>query len=326
MKMKKQMKSDLPLKVFSVVIAICLWFYVVQVQSPDMDRVIKGVPVVFTQKNILEEKNLIVLNDNEHTIDIKIRGSRKYVMEVSSEDVTVLADVSNIESTGRHIVFTNIVLPYANLEVINKNPSMLSVDVDDLVTVEKPVEAVIEGAPKDSYMVGNLTANPQTVKIQGPKTIIDGIQSVAAFVDVDGKSADTAGTVPVRVLGTNNKEIKSQLLTFSTGEIEVHAELLKTKTVKLEPVFTESFHTSDELVLDENSIKEIKIAGVQTMVDSLNAIKTKPIAAADLNENGEVTVKLDLPQGVRSLDGDSFTLRFGRKPPAGTPSGTPAAP
>lgn len=326
MKMKKQMKSDLPLKVFSVVIAICLWFYVVQVQSPDMDRVIKGVPVVFTQKNILEEKNLIVLNDNEHTIDIKIRGSRKYVMEVSSEDVTVLADVSNIESTGRHIVFTNIVLPYANLEVINKNPSMLSVDVDDLVTVEKPVEAVIEGAPKDSYMVGNLTANPQTVKIQGPKTIIDGIQSVAAFVDVDGKSADTAGTVPVRVLGTNNKEIKSQLLTFSTGEIEVHAELLKTKTVKLEPEFTESFHTSDELVLDENSIKEIKIAGVQTMVDSLNTIKTKPIAAADLNENGEVTVKLDLPQGVRSLDGDSFTLRFGRKPPAGTPSGTPAAP
>ena len=85
MKMKKQMKSDLPLKVFSVMIAICLWFYVVQVQSPDMDRVIKGVPVVFTQKNILEEKNLIVLNDNEHTIDIKIRGSRKYVMEVSSE-------------------------------------------------------------------------------------------------------------------------------------------------------------------------------------------------------------------------------------------------
>ena len=32
------------------------------------------------------------------------------------------------------------------------------------------------------------------------------------------------------------------------------------------------------------------------------------------------TVKLDLPQGVRSLDGDSFTLRFGRKPPAGTPA------
>lgn len=315
--MKKQIKSDLPLKVFSVVIAICLWLYVVQVQSPDIDRVIKGVPVVFTQKDVLEEKNLIVLNDNEHTIDIKIRGSRKYVMDVGSEDVTVLADVSNIESTGRHIVFTNIVLPYANLEVINKNPSMLSVDVDDLVTVERPVEVVTEGMPKDSYVVGNISANPQSVTIQGPKTIIDGIKSVAAVVEVDGKTADVAGTVPVRVLGTNNKEIKSQMLTFSTAEIEVHAELLKTKSVQLEPVFTDSFHDADTLVLDENSIKEINIAGVQALVDSLTFVKTKPISADDMNENGEVLVQLDLPQGVRSQDGDSFTLRFSRKPPNG---------
>ncbi len=321
--MKKQIKSDLPLKIFSVIIAICLWLYVVQVQSPDIDRVIKGVPVVFTQKDVLEDKNLIVLNDNEHTIDIKIRGSRKYVMDVSNEDVTVLADVSNIESTGRHVVFTNIVLPYANLEVINKNPSMLSVDVDDLVTVERPVEVVTEGAPKDSYIVGNLSSNPQNVTIQGPKTIIDGIKSVGAVVDIDGKTADTAGTVPVRVLGTNNREIKSQMLTFSTAEIEVHAELLKTKSVQLEPVFSESFHTDNELVLDENSIKEIKIAGVQTLVDSLTFVKTKPISSDDINENGEVTAHLDLPQGVRSQDGDSFTLRFSHQPPAGAPSKSP---
>jgi len=31
-----------------------------------------------------------------------------------------------------------------------------------------------------------------------------------------------------------------------------------------------------------------------------------------------VTVTLDLPQGVRSLDGESFTLRFSKKPPATT--------
>ncbi|MGN1058915.1 MAG: YbbR-like domain-containing protein [Clostridia bacterium] len=316
--MKKQLKSDLALKIFSVVIAVCLWFYVVQVQSPDIDRVIKGVPVVFTQKNVLEEKNLILLNDNEHTIDIKIRGSRKYVMDVNSENLTVLADVSNIETTGRHIVFTNIVLPYANLEVINKNPSMLSVDVDDLVTVEKPVEVLTEGTPKDSYMVGNLTANPQKVTIRGPKTIIDGIKSVAAVVDVDGKTADTAGMEPVRVLGTNDKEIKSQLLTFSTAEIEVRTEILKTRTVELEPSFTESFQEmTEQYILDESSIREVKIAGAQALVDSLTAVKTKSISASDLNANGEVTVKLELPPGVRSLDGDSFTLRFSKKlPPA----------
>lgn len=71
------------------------------------------------------------------------------------------------------------------------------------------------------------------------------------------------------------------------------------------------------MVLDENSIKEINIAGVQALVDSLTFVKTKPISADDMNENGEVLVQLDLPQGVRSQDGDSFTLRFSRKPPNG---------
>ncbi len=313
--MKKYLNSDSALRFFSVIIAVCLWFYVVQVQSPDMNRKIKGVPVVFTQKNMLEAKNLILLNDKEHTIDIEIRGPRKYVMDVDSENLTVLADVSNIEATGRHIVFTNIVLPYANLEVTNKNPSMLSVDVDHLVTVEKPVEVLTEGTPKSSYIVGDLSAEPKEITIRGPKTIIDGIKSVAAIVDVNNKTADTAGVEPVRVLGTNDKEIKSQLLTFSTAEIEVRAELLKTKSLDLNPVFTAaSQKIADEYILDKNSVKEIKVAGVQALVDDLNAIDTKPIDFYQLNSDGELTVKLNLPQGVRSLDGDGFTLRFSRKP------------
>ncbi|MBE7048981.1 MAG: hypothetical protein E7393_06415 [Ruminococcaceae bacterium] len=309
--MKKQINSDSALKIFSVVIAVCLWFYVVQVQSPDMDRVIKGVPVVFTQKNILEEKNLILLNDNEYTIDIKIHGSRKYVMDVDDENLTVLADVSNIESTGRHAVLTNIVLPYANLEVINKNPSMLSVTVDDLVTVEKPVEVLTEGTPKDSYVVGSLTADPEKIAVKGPKTIVDGIKSVATIVDVGGKSADIASVEPARALGTNNKEIKSQLLTFSTSEIEVRTEILKGKTVEIEPVFSSAFReTAKELVLDESSISEVKIAGVPTLVDALTTVKTKVISASAIDADGKVTVKLDLPSGVQSLDGDTFILKF----------------
>lgn len=314
--MKKRLNSDSALKIFSVVIAICLWFYVVQVQSPDIKRRIKGVPVVFTQKNVLEEKDLILLNDNEHTIDIEIRGSRKYVMDVNHENLTVLADVSNIESTGRHIVFTNIVLPYANLEVINKNPSMLTVDVDHLITTEKPVKVITEGNPKSSYVVGDVSANPESVTIRGPQTIIAGIDYVAAVVDVDNKSSDTAGVESLRVFGTNNKEIKSQLLTFSTSEIEVRAELLKTKTVQLEPKFdAASASVIDQYILDENSIKEVKVAGIQTLIDNLSAIQTKPISRADLEKDGgDVTVALDLPQGVRSLDGESFTLRFSKKP------------
>ncbi len=305
--MKKQIKSDAVLKIFSAVIAICLWFYVVQVESPDMDRTIKNIPVVFSQQSTLEDKNLILLNDNEYTVDVKIHGPRKYAMDVDRKNLTVLADVGNISSTGQHVITTSVVLPYANLEVVNKNPSTLTIDVDHLVTVEKPVEVHADGTPKAPFVVGNLTANPETVSITGPKSIIDGIQTVAATMDVSNKSTDAAALMPLKVFGNNDNEIRSQLLSVSSEEVEVRAEILKSKTVALTPQFT---NDASQYELDESSIKEIRVAGVQTLVDALSSAQTEPISTNDINENGEVTVELSLPQGIKSLDGDTFTLRF----------------
>lgn len=314
--MKKTMKSDLALKIFSAVIAVSLWFYVVQVENPDMNKTIKNVPVVFSQQQSLEEKGLIFLNDIEHTIDVEVRGSRQYVMDVDSKNMTVLADISGIDSVGRHTVHTNVVLPYANLQLINKKPSTLTVEVDELSAVKKPIEVLTEGTPKDSYAVGNLTTSAEEITVKGPKTLIDSIQSVAVMVDVSGKTADVIGMAPITVLDTNGKEIKSQLLTFSETEVEVHAEILKTKTMELELVFSENAQNlQNDYVLDESSVKEIRIAGAQALLNVMSKVKTKPISDRDMDANGEVTVELDLPLGVRSLDGESFVLRFNRRLP-----------
>jgi len=305
--MKKQLKSDSALKVLSLVIAIALWFYVVQVESPDINRTIKDVPVVFTQKSLLEERQLILLNDNEYTIDVEIRGSRKYAMEINRENLTVLADVGNIESTGQHVVLTSTVLPYANIQVVDKNPSTLTVDVDHLITAKKPVEVMAEGTPKNTYAVGDVTVSPESVAIKGPKSIVDAIQTVAAVLDVSDKSADVAAKIPLTVLGSSEKEIKSQLLSFDIGEAEVRAEILKTKTLPIKPRF---YSETTDHHLDESSIKEVRLAGTQAILDAMTHIETLPFSEHDINQKGEVSVKLSLPQGIRSLDGDTFTLRF----------------
>ncbi len=314
--MRKKMSSDLSLKIFSVLIAISLWFYVVQVQNPDMNRTLKGVPVVFTQQEALAEKGLVFLNDSAHVVDVKIRGSRKYVTGTKKDSVTVLADVSQIESPGRHVLVTTVVLPYANLELLSKSPATLTVEVDDLVTVEKPIEIVTQGTPKSSYVVGETSVKPEKVTIKGPKTIIEGIRSLAVYVDVNGKSSDVVGVEEIVALGDRDKEIKNQLLDFSIQEADIHVEILKSKTVSLELVYQEDARELlEDYVLDTSSVSEFDIAGVQALVDKLSKVKTKPISARDINEDGEVTVTLDLPQGVRSLDGEEFKLRFSRRLP-----------
>ncbi len=312
--MKKKFSGDIGLKIFSVVISICLWFYVVQVQDPDISRTIKNVPVVFTQTNMLEEKNLILLNGEEHTVDVEIRGPRKNVMGVNKKNLNVLVDVGSIEKSGQYSLVTKIVLPYANIEVVGKNPATLQVTADTLATVTKPVTVIEEGTPKADYVIGKKTATPEEISIQGPKTIIDGIQSVAIKVDVSNQTADITDKSNVVVYGAGDQEIKSSLLSFSEEEIDFHIEVLKSKTVDLDLIFADNakFFEKD-YILDKNSVKSVQIAGVQALVDNMTKVKTKVITPRDIDEKGEVTVTLDLPEGVRALSGETFTLRFARR-------------
>lgn len=313
--MKKfNMNSDSALKIFAVLIAIGLWFYVVQVENPDVERTIKNVPVVFAGQEELAEKSLIMLNDNEQTVDIKISGSRKYVMDTNSKNLIVRADVSGISSIGNHPVVVSVVTPYAGVQIVSKNPASLMIEVDQLVSVEKPVSIAFKGSPRSSYAVGNLTATPETVTVTGPKTIVDSVQSVSATVDVSGKNADVVATLPFVAVGTNNTEIDTHLLTYSEEQVEVHAEILKTKTVPLQVVFSDALrHKADTLELDEGSVRQIKIAGVQSVIESVTAIRTKPITPSAMGNDNEATVELVLPTGVRSVDGEKFTLRFVEK-------------
>ncbi|MBQ3553458.1 MAG: hypothetical protein IJA08_02105 [Clostridia bacterium] len=308
---KKKLQGDLALKIISVLIAIGLWLYIVQVQSPDVERTIKGVPVVFTQKTLLEERNLAILNDNEQTIDVRLRGKRKYLMEANPENITVVADVSAINATGTHMVYTNIILPYANLQILNQEPSALEIEVDHLATIEKEIEVRTQGKPADGFAVGTPTVNPKTVTIKGPKTLIDGVSAVVVEPDVSGKSTDIETILPLKIFGSNNKEIKSSYLTPDIEQAEVRCEILKTKLVSIQPILAGIGPLgSSDWRLDAGSIKQIMVAGPKDKIESIESIKTKPISIFDIRANGEVTAELNLPAGIQSLEGNTFTLRL----------------
>lgn len=313
MKLNKNVLSDRTLKIISLVIAIGLWLYVGQVQNPDIERTVKDVPVVFSQKRALEDKGLVLIDDNEHTIDIRIKGRRQYVYGVDSSTITVLADVGSLDSTGSHTLMTNVVLPYANLEIINKTPSVVAVTVDDLMEREFKVSVETEGTPKTDYIVGRMTSSLETITVKGPKSIVNGIEKVSAVVDVSSKTEDVALVSEFTVYGSNNKEIKSPYITLSESSAEVRCEILKTKTVNLIPVFAGDVSQAMKFLPDSNNTKTVKIAGAPEVIDDITEISTKPIEESEINSSGEASVELSLPTGVRSLDGDSFIFRFSPK-------------
>ncbi len=309
----KILKSDNMLKIISLVIAIGLWIYVVQVQNPEREKTFKGVPVVFTQRAELEDKDLIVLNDKDRTVDITLKGNMKNIMNISSSDITVVADLSPIEEKGTHSVNTSILLPYGNLEVVKKTPSSISVEVDTLISKMFDINVVAVGSPKADFIPGELLANPNQVKVTGAKTIIDGIGSVVAEIDVNGKDTDIAAVTAPKAFDSSDKEISFSHISFDNEEIQVRCQMLKTKTVNLIPVLSSDLRTEEfSYQPDRNTLSTINIKGPADVIDELTAIRTMPISINDIDAAGDAEVTLYLPDRVSSLDGDSFTIRFNK--------------
>ncbi len=305
------MRKDLSTKLISLLFAIFLWFYIIQVQNPEIEKTIRDIPVQFT-KSELEERGLTLMNDKETQINVKIRGQRKYLSSIKKEDITIVADVTDINSTGTHTISTNVILPYGNIELLEQSLQHITVTVDEIVVAEKEVILQKIGEPKNGYCVSDYEINPKKVKIKGPKSIVSTIEALAAEVDVDGKNEDvTVADAPLKFIGTSGEPFNTPYVTLEQEIADVHCTISKEKTVQIDVRFADGVNTEKEqYVLDDSSVKTIKIAGATDAIEKIDKISTKQITRSMISAAGEVEVTLEIPAGVMSKDGEKIKLKL----------------
>lgn len=300
------MRKDISTKIISLLFAIFMWFYIIQVQNPEIEKNVRDIPVQFT-KSELEDRGLTLTNDKEVQIDVKIRGQRKHISTIKKEDIAAVADVSNIDSTGTHKINIDVILPYGSIELLEQNPQHITVTVDEIVVAEKEVLINQIGNPKSGYCVSDYKVTPEKVKIKGPKSIVNTIEALAADVDVSGKDEDvTVADAPIMFIGTSGEIFNTPYITLETDVADVHCTISKKKTVTIDARFADGV----DYVLADTSVKSIEIAGDADVIEKIDKISTARITNGMISKNGEVEVSLELPEGVISLDGEKIKLKL----------------
>lgn len=300
------MRKDLSTKIISLLFAIFLWFYIIQVQNPEIEKNIKDIPVQFT-KSGLEQRGLTLINDKEVQIDIKVKGQRKYLSNIKKEDITIVADATNISSTGTHKISMNVILPYGNIEILEQNPQYITVTVDEIISVKKDVVVNLIGEPRSGYCVSDYKVSPHQVRVKGPKSIVNTIENLAVEVDVGGKNEDiTLADAPIQFVGTSGETFNTTYVTLEQDVADVHCTISKEKTVAIDVNLAEGIN----YVLDETSVKSIEIAGAADVIENIDKVSTEKITRGMISAKGEVEVKLVLPSGVVSKDGNTVKLKL----------------
>ena len=307
---------------FSILLAFVIWLVIVTKENPIIDRSFADMTVnVNLDNTIASENGMSMVGDiSSQKFTVIARGPTYLINSLKSENFNVYASAASVDAPGEYDLDV-VALPVdANqgYEVLKVVPSTVKVSFDYIDTKEFTVKALAEGVTASQGLIAENSvvsgAESDTITIQGPRTLLNKIDSVVAFANVN-KTLSESQTfdATIKLYDKNSKELSMENLTLSATKVKVTVPISKKKTVSVKVAFSnlpEGFDTST-LSYTINT-KSVTVIGTPETVDKITNISLSAIDISKVDrQNNSFDVSAELPDGVRLLDNiEHFTVRF----------------
>ncbi len=309
--MKQKLTHNLNLKVLAVLFSIIIWVIVVNIDDPVKNVQFDNVPIRVKNENLLTKENKVYeIEPGMEYVDVTVSGRRSVIEEISKENIDAVADMGSLDDNScLDIKATSN--KYAD-DIVNIKLSFdkVKLNIEDLKKIQKIIQVETIGNPADEYIKGNYSLSLNRVNIEGPKSIIDLVQTAKVQIDVEGATNSVSASAPIILYDAQGQIVDSSRLKMNIDNISVSQEILYTKTVSLACVpsgeAAEGYKANGTVVLNPS---EIKLAGPKSVLDNINTINI-PSNVVNISEQTSsyrtsVNVFNYLPSGLESCD-DEF--------------------
>lgn len=295
-------------KVFSLVIAILLWYFIITEIDPTIKKDFANVQVELRNQSTMREAGLELLKHDDYTTSIVISGKRSAILGLKEEDISAYVDLEDIQPGSQRLPI-HYRLSDDSLTIERSNPKAITVSVDEIVKEEKEITVKSKGKPGDNYVLDHVSVSPEKVVIRGPKREVDKVQSVVGYVAVDGAKDTVVSTVELFPMDQNKRVVSN--VDISPNSVSVQAVISKAVSVPINVDYTDE---SVEGFKRERAIltpTSIMITGEGEQIDKVEAVKTNPVDPGELMAEYTIPLTLNLPDGVHLVNPDeSIFLRY----------------
>lgn len=300
--MNNFLKKDSTIRITSIIIAIILWFYVVDIQNPEAQITVKDVPVKLVNVEAIEEFGLSVMNKEKQSVTLVFKGRRKSLVNINNKSINAFADLKGLNKSGEYPVMIQVDLPADRVDIIDKKPYNLMVVLDHLVQVQKEVKIVTTGVLGTNFVALEPEVKPNTVTLKGPSSKMNSIEDLRVYVDLNGQTKDIITKQKYEIYNKNNEKVTSAGITADVDVVEIVYPIIKTKEIPV--VLDTEGSVRDDLALINTEIKpdRIKISGREEDVDKATQALTYLVNINNIQKDTEVEVPIRLPAGVNFFE------------------------
>lgn len=299
-------KKNILYLLLSIVLAFVLWLYVITVVSPESEETFYDVPVVLKDREMLEEKELMLILEEDPTVTLKLIGNRTDLVRLNKSNITVMADLSRIYEPGEHALSYDVSYPAdvgsGAIGLQSKTPDTIRLTVERKI-IDKPVDLVVDakGAVPSDCIVQEEIFSSRQVLISGPKSVVDQITQARITVDYTDKEKTFSQTLKPTLCDDQGAPVDAQLVETDVGSVEVTVVVQKIKEVTLKVKVKDgggATEMTSDIVIEP---AKIKVSGTEEDLDGLDSLELGTINLADYSLDTTKEFAIKLPAGVKDL-------------------------
>ena len=228
-------KNSIFIKVVSVLIAIGVWLYIVNVVDPRRSEDYTNIPISFAYEGTVPyNNNLMPLVTNRNFfVDIRISGARTSLLNFSKDKISASLNFNAVGAEGIYDIPISISLGDDSLtyEIIGSDTVTLEFVKKSTTTLNVDFQKI--GNYKSGYSAVEQTVSPEIITVEGPKSTIDTIGRAEVLVDVSGSAKNIVEIADISLFTTDGSYVDRTYLSLSDSQATVSVALQYKKSVKV---------------------------------------------------------------------------------------------
>ena len=302
-------KSKILPLLLSVVIASCLWAYVITFVSSDREGTFYDIPVSFQGEALLEERNLMIVSEGKPTVTLTLYGNRRELNKLDSSNITVIADLSKIGEAGIHSLRYNVYypgdIPDNAFTVQSQYPSMVKVDIDRRITKDVPVNVTYEGSVQTDYIADkeNIELDNPYVTITGPASVVDQITQAVVLLNLQDKNESFIETTRFTLCDGTGAPVDAKMVEANIAEVSVTLYIKRVKEISLVVEVLDGGGATEQTSKITIDPAVIKVAGNETALESIDEIVLGTINLGELLKDTRLPFPINIPAEFENLSG-----------------------
>ncbi|EGT3615558.1 hypothetical protein FHH43_04820 [Clostridium perfringens] len=306
--LKKIEGKNFLIKFICLLLSFSLWLYIINVENPVREYKLNNVPVQVINADVLKDYNLVMVPNQNLTVDLDLEGPSTEIYKAKKEQFKVVVNLGEyVLKEGDNNIPVQVESYPNNINIKNNGLLRVNVVLDKYQEKSLPIESKIKVNTEQGTYADKIAISPQNATVSGAQSLVSKVKALEVKGEINDVSKAVNMSLPVVAIDESGNEIKD--VNISPNKVDVSFGVKKTKEVPVNVITTGTPKEGLALKSITPSISKVSLIGSEDALSKVSFLETTPIDVSQFADDAEVTTVLKVPDGVSLTSNDQAQIK-----------------